>query len=508
MSSLARRGMGLVTLLAITGLGVGAAERDNVSVVQAVQNRDQATLKKLLKQGAAVSAPTTDGTTALHWAVYWNDPDTVELLLQAGAKIDAANRYGATPLWMACSNDDGRVANLLLKAGADPNLLAIGGEPPLMAAARAGNNDVVAALLARGADVNAKDKWRGQTALMWAVGNPEPHPDIVRTLLKYSADVHVRSTTGLNALMFAVRQNDLESAKLLLDAGAKVNEKGPGGTNALLMAITNNHYDLGRVLLDFGADPNLTDNNGFTALHQAVRRRAGANAALLFNEQEEIDKHSTPLLKELLAHGADPNARLPLKRYVRPVNENPDGYPAIIDVEYGGATPLWMAANAVDLEAIRTLVAAGADPSVPSIEHTTPLMVAAGLGHKSRGPSMTLGGWNRDNEPEIVETLKLLLQLGNELDGVNDNGQTALHGAAGVARPTVVQFLVDRGARLDLTDALGRTPAVVAEDNTTDKYRIQASLDANRIQQTNALLQRLGQQKKPSAQGRSEHPVN
>ena len=494
----------LVPLLAVASLG--AAGSDSSPVAQAVQNRDDARVRALLDQRADVNVPTADGTTALHWAVHWNDSETADLLIRAGANVNMANRYGATPLWLASERGYADVVGTLLKAGVDPNTLALGeGESPLMAAARAGSVETVELLLAHGADVNVKDAWRGQTALIMAAGNHEPNAEVVRVLLGHGADVHVRSAGGLTALLFAVRQHDVESVRLLLKAGANVNDQvaqaghseyagggqTPGGVSALRIVINHNYYDLAELLLDSGADPNAADSAGFTPLHAVVQKRAGGNPERggVAGMAQEGGEGSIGLLKNLLARAADPNARLPLK--LRPPNFNPNGYPEVNNVQYAGATPLWIAAHIADLEAMRILWAAGGDPLIPSMENTTALMVAAGLGYATRGPTSRLGGRWKDTEEAVIAVLEQLLEWGHDVNAVNDNGQTTLHGAVAAADPAVVQFLVDHGVSLDQKDSIGRTPFVMAEEHTTDKYRTNQSLIPADIQETYEALRRL-----------------
>ncbi len=487
----------LVPVLAALSLGAAAAAGyGDAPVARAVEDRDHARLRALLARGADVDAPGPDGTTALHWAVHWNDAETAGLLVRAGADVDAANRYGATPLWLAAERAAAELVGLLLDAGA--------GESPLMAAARAGGVAAVSRLLAHGADVDARDGWRGQTALMMAAGNHEPHAGVVRVLLAHGADVHARSRSieeapfaggglrpigGLTALHFAVRQNDAASAGMLLGAGAGVDERAPGGITPLRMAIDHGYHDLTGLLLDGGADPNGADDAGFTPLHAAVRKRAGGNPERGDRRAGAGGGRSIALLRDLLARGADPNARLPLKRL--PPNFNPDGYPQVNNVQYAGATPLWIAAHLADLEALRILEAAGADPLVASIENTTALMVAAGLGYATRGPTARLGGRRDDTEEAVLAVLEQLVAWGHDVDAVNDNGQTALHGAVAAADPAVVRFLADRGARLDREDSIGRTPLVMAQEHTTDKYRTSQALIPADVEKTYALLRDL-----------------
>jgi uncharacterized protein len=482
----------LMSLFAV--VSIGAAGRDQSSIVPAVQDGDLTRVRVTLERETEVDLPAADGTTALHRAVDRSDVEAARQLIRAGANVNAANRYAATPLWMACANDSAEMVEMLLSAGADPNTTAVGGEWPLMVAARAGRVDTVRALLAHGANVNAKEPWHGQTALMWAVGGHEPHPNVVRVLLQYHADVDVRSSGGMSALLFAVRQNDLESVRLLVEAGVNVDEKGPKEMRGLQIAIINQYYDLTEWLLDHGADVKVPDGAGFTPLHAAVQNRAGGNPERGDRRDGTNDERSIRLLKSLMAHGADPNTRTPSKRMPISRSLAPDSRPAIDGVEIGGITPLWMAANFVDLEAMRILAAGGANPQLPSMENTTPLMVAAGLGYGTRGPTSRLGGRNRDTEQAVSAVLTQLLEWGNNINAVNDNGQTALHGAAASAAPGIVKFLVDHGANASLVqkDAIGRKPINVADDNRSDKLRANQALDPTLIEPTYDLLRKLG----------------
>jgi ankyrin repeat protein len=482
-------GSWIVPFLALAG--AAAAADVGSPLAEAVKNRDNAAVLAQLKRRANVNAPLPDGTTALHWAVHWNDLETLNLLVRAGADLNATNRYGATPLWMACSDGDTAIVEALLKGGANPNLAALEGESPLMAAARAGSVEITGVLLAHGADVTAKDSWKGQTALMRAVGDFEPHADIARVLIENHSDVNAKSKGGFTPLLFAVRQGDLESTRLLVEAGANVNEKAPDGSNVLLVGINSGYFRIAEYLLERGASSSMPDRQGFTPLHQAVRRRAssGSQDALAF-------------MKTLVARGADINARTPLVPVKWPVDREASPRPKIDEIEFAGATPFWIAANAADTEALTLLKSLGADPTITTIEHTTPLMVAAGLGYGTRGPTARLGGRIGDsNAADVREgnksnaralaAVKLLVDMGQDINAVNDNGQTPLHGSASAAIPDVTKYLIERGARLEAKDTLGRTPLVVANDNRTDKYRANQNLLPEHIESTWAVLRPL-----------------
>ena len=155
----------LVPLLGL--LSLGATGRD-VPLVEAVKAKDVATVRALLQQPLDVKVAELDGTTALHWAAHGDDLDIVDLVLRAGADVSATNRYGVTALSIACENGNARLIERLLQAGADPNTTMADGETALMTAARTGRPDALTVLLRYGAEVNAKERQRGQTALIWA----------------------------------------------------------------------------------------------------------------------------------------------------------------------------------------------------------------------------------------------------------------------------------------------------------------------------------------------------
>jgi ankyrin repeat protein len=330
-----------------------------------------------------------------------------------------------------------------LNAGADPDTASPEGETALMTAARTGGVGAVGALLGHGAKVDAREGWRGQTALMWAA--LENHPAVVVALIERGADVNASSDGGFTALLFAIRAGHIEIVRTLLAAGARVNEPLPDGTTPLNLAIINAHYELAAVLLTMGARAN-DDSLGWTPLHQLVwTRRPNTNRGLIPPVPTgKLD--SLELVAELVAHGADVNAR---QR-----KEPKDGFRNLL--KRAGATPFLLAAKAADLELMRVLVANGADPLMSTEGDATPLMVAAGVGIWQTGESP---GTNA----EALDAVKLALQLGGDVKAVDANGDTALHGAAYRGADDIVQFLVDNGAQLDVINERGWTPLRIAE---------------------------------------------
>ena len=139
-----------------------------------------------------------------------------------------------------------------------------------MTAARTGKVDAVRVLLAHGAHVNARERWKQQTALMWAAH--EGNAETVKLLVDAGARLDDRSIFGWTPLLFAARQGQVDAIKALLAAGADINETLPDKTSALITAIQGLNYEAAGVLLENGIDPNAA-GQGWTALHQVVWSR-------------------------------------------------------------------------------------------------------------------------------------------------------------------------------------------------------------------------------------------
>jgi ankyrin repeat protein len=434
-----------------------------VRLVDAVKAADKTAVRSLLAQRVDVNAPQADGTTALHWAAHGDAAEIVELLIRAGANVKAANRYGVTPLWLACMNGNAATIEMLLKAGAEANTLLPEGETVLMTAARTGKLDAVKVLLGYGANVNAKEAWRGQTALMWAAA--EGHPDVIQVLVEQGAEIHARSNGGFTALLFAAREGQIGAVEALLKVGANLNDSLPGkaperadatagstrseiGPDAFLLAAANAHYELAAWLLDRGADPNAAPQ-GWTALHQVSWvRKAGIAGTNDPAPEGSGNMDSLEFVRKLVAKGAALNAR---------VTKRPSM--GVTTLNSIGATPFLLAARTADAEFMRLLAELGADPLLPNEDDTTPLMVAAGIGTQSPGE-------DPGTEPEVLEAVKVALELGNDLNAVDKNGETVMHGAAYKHVPSVVQFLADKGARIEVwnqQNKKGWTPLKITE---------------------------------------------
>lgn len=419
-------------------------------LVDAEKNADKTAVRDLLTNHADVNAPQPDGATALHWAAYWDDLDTAKALLQAGAAVDAKNRYGVTPLSLACTNGSAAMIDLLLNAKADVNLTLPGGETPLMTAARTGRTDAVKLLLTHGADVNAKDTDHGQTALMWAAA--EGNVSTVEMLHEFGADLHVVSKGGFTALLFAVREGKKDVGSLLLKEGASVNEtiQKPGkqaGTSAMNLAVANAHYELASMLLDAGADPNAAEQ-GWSALHTVTWIRQPGYASNDPAPDGSGNMNSIEFVKKIVEKGANLNAKMTIRTSV-----------GLSSLNTSGATPFLLAARTGDAELMRLLAKLGADPLIPNVDGTTPLMVAAGVGTRSPGE-------DAGTDAEVLEAVKVAIELGNDVNAVDKNGETAVHGAAYKHVAAAAQYLIDHGAKVELynhKDSHGWTALRIAE---------------------------------------------
>ncbi len=446
-----KRMAGLLVVLVVAS-GTAAA----AGLVDAAEAGDVHKVQSLLAAGADANLSQSDGTTALHWAAYLGDPAMARLLVGAGADVGAVNDYGVRPLSLACASASGELVGMLLAAGADPQAALSGGETVLMTAARTGNLAAVQALLAAGADPNASEK-NAQTALMWAAA--EGHAPVVEALIAAGADLRATLGSGFNPLFFAVREGRAAVVRQLLAAGLDVNEAlqrrarpmyqhAGSGMTPLILAIENGHFELAVALLEAGADPNEA-RTGYTPLHTITWVRKPKNSDFGSDPAPEGSGNLSSLqfVRTLVAMGADVNMGLARGR------SNPP------HINRQGATPFLFAADKADVPLMKVLLELGADPLLPNVENTTPLMAAAGLG--TTAPLEEAG-----TEQEAFAATQLLLSLGADINAVDDNGETTMHGAAYGSFPSVIQLLDDKGADPELwqlPNKHGWTPLFIAE---------------------------------------------
>jgi ankyrin repeat protein len=452
-----------------------------LDLIDAVQAGNSAAAIKLIDQKVNVNAKTSDGTTALHWAAHHNNADLVDRLIRAGADVNAKNEFGSTPLWEAVSELGTAVVEKLLKAGADANHLGPDGMTPLMMVARTTNLEGARLLLDHGADVNAKEQQKNQTALMGAAA--QSLPEMVRLLVKRGADVNARAMVnnmstasynpfgfmdwpanvssepragqplagGLTALLYASREGCAECVKALIEGGVDVNMQDPLGVTPLIMATQNLHFDTAAVLLKAGADPNRWDLWGRTPLYLTVDVNTLPHGGRA--DRPSLDETTgLDVIRMLLEAGANPNPQLKLLPPYR--NQGADrGVDRMLTI---GATPLLRAAKALDAPAVKLLVEFGAKLDLPNNAGITPVMAAAGMGSVDAD---TRGVYTTEDTPQrSVDTLRILLDAGADVNSRDPRGQTPIHAASFWGWNAAVQFLFDRGADPAVKDNGGKTP--------------------------------------------------
>ncbi len=451
-----RTSLGIVCLLVATSQAL-ADEKPTAPIADAAQKQDTAAVQELLAQGGPVNAAQVDGMTALHWATFFDDFELSTRLIKAGADVKARTRYGVDPLSIACMNGNARIVERLLEAGADPKSSLPGSESALMTASRTGQLAPVQLLLKHGADVNARER-KGQNALMWAAA--EGHLDVVNALLDAGADFRQALPSGFTPLFFAVREGRTSVALRLLKAGLDVDqamrgEMGKKGGNALTLAVDNGHFETAVALLDAGANPN-AQPKGYAPLHALtwVRkpiRGDGDPPPVGSGNVSGLD-----FVKAAVAHGADVNLRLA------------SGDSGFADFTMTGSTAFVLAARTGDLPLMKVLLELGADPKIGNADGSSALLAASGIGDLGSGQE------SAGTEQEAIEAVKLLVQLGLDVNLVDENGETAMHGAAYQNWPKLIGLLAQNGADVHVWNQRNRwgwTPLLIAQGYREGNFR-------------------------------------
>ena len=401
-----------------------------------------------------VNRRNADGSTPLQWAVYNGDVTAARRLLRAGANVALANNYGATAMSLAAEVANTEMLKVLLEAGANADSPNADGQTALMAVARTGNVAAAQFLLEHGATVDAKEKWGGQSALMWA--SARRHPEMMQLLISKGADVNARSidrdyqrhvtaegrpksldSGGLTPLLYAARENCVACVGVLLKSKVDIDLPDPDGVSPLLVAIMNANWDLAKQLIDAGADVNQWDIYGESPLYTAIDLRARIDGG-----RNSIDAPNTTtglaIVKLLLERGANPNMQLTFK----PAN-------ARGAITTRGATPLIRAAVNADAEVMKLLLEKGADATLSTADRQTPIhAVLAG-----RAP-----------EPQALELIKVLQKAGTDVNVValinhpeETRGGTALHYAVRKRYKDAIKLLASFKIDMDAVDQDGLT---------------------------------------------------
>ncbi len=526
---------------------VNAAQGDGMTALHwAAMNGDVELAQMLVYAGANVKATTRIGSyTALYIASQQGHAPVIEALVKAGADAKAGTSNGTTPLMAAAQAGKVDAVRVLVDNGADVNAKdGVRSQTPLMYAAAANRAAVIALLASRGAELTATSKVTdlsglsregmgfggnpqvpGATGPAQAAGAPPPgipgrpqpqtgppgaaggrggtRPGVDRN---YQLNELIGAHGGLTPLLFAVRQGYAGSVDALLKAGADVNLVSAGDkTSPLLLAIINGHFDVAQTLLDKGTDPNATSLNGVAPLY-AVLNVEWAPKALYPQPRAHMQQKLgyLELMKHLIDQGADPNARLKMKVWYSGYSFDLSGVDEI------GASAVWRAAYASDVAAMRLLVAAGADPNVPTMKpagrprfgdmldlrevrdlsglpeipiggpSVMPLHAAAGVGY---GEGFGANSHRFAPTGMLAAVKYLVEELGADVNAADHEGNTAMHHAAARGDNEMILYLVSKGANPKAVDREGRTTVDMANGPV---QRIQP------FPETIALLEKLG----------------
>jgi len=390
------------------------------------------------------------------------DHATITRLLEDGADPSESNAYGVTPLGLACLNADARATRLLLDQGAKPTTSA--GEPLMILAARSGSSECIQLLLKHGCKPSDRGA-RQQTPLMWAASRG--HLDAVDLLLKSGAESEEQLASGFDALFFAIRAGHTDVTSRLLEEGLDVNDarkpkqkQGKGirsGTSALMLAIENGHFELALELVSAGADPN-DKRTGFAPLHAVswIRKTVrGDSPQGIPPPRGSGQVMPIEFVRKLVEAGADPN--------IQATTGNGGGG----NLKTKGATPFFLASWTGDLPLMNVLLELGADPTINNSDDSTPLLAACGLGVSAPGEEPSL-------EADAIAAATLLLELGADINHVDQRGETTMHCAAYKSAPALIEFLDQRGAQIETWNRKNKsqwTPLLIAQGFRPGNFR-------------------------------------
>jgi ankyrin repeat protein len=460
----------------------------------AVYHDDSEAIDLLISAGAKVDSKNREGVTPLHLASLFGNFHIIDRLIKGGADAKQTGPAGETMLMLAARNGNPDAIRSLVAAGADVNAKEpIRGTTALMWAVEQRHAPAVNALLQAKADFSAKsapaglprnymaprlnpdavqraNRIRAEAAkagrsyeeqlafeqangsiVVRRLGLPSPNaprqppasaqpPAARRGEDEDDSEVVVAGLVGsggggLTALVFAAREGDLESAKLLIEAGADLNQTTEYGWTPLLTATNNRHYKLAKYFIEHGADVNRANKGRWTPLYLATDNRniEGGDFPVPKPDMDHLE-----YINFLLDHGANPNAQAKDNTLTR----------TIFTMQWfteDGATPFVRAAQSSDLELLKLLLAHGANPLMKTNHGDTALTAASGIGWVD-------GVTYERSAKENVETVNFLLGLGLDPNAANDDGRTPLMVAAAKGRTEVIQLLVDHGAKLDTRD--------------------------------------------------------
>jgi ankyrin repeat protein len=475
----------MVKMLLAAGANVKAATREGAitPLFMACTNGNAAIIEALLNAGAGPNSVNANGTTALMTSAASGGVDAVKVLLAHGAGVKAKeSAHGQTALMFAAALNRDAVIRVLMAHGAEPNMATAvrkvervrfdqdgnvveerpggGRGAPANAKAQEAADEAGDAQAAAAAAKTATETTRADlNALSRALGFQSAELRLAKPRAR-AGDVAARaprrvgpeSTGGMTALHYTAREGHMAAARALVESGADVNAINADKFSPLVMAIANGHFDLARYLLDHGADPNLATLSGLTALYATVDVQWAPHAWFPQPSTEQEKISYLDLMKALIDKGANVNAPVGEKLWFRSFTND------YTWVDPAGATPFWRAAQSSDIVAMRLLVDHGADPKIATKSGETPLMAAAGIGWAAN--------WSVNAPFPLVDAVKYCVELGNDVNAADNRGYTALHGAAYRGNNDMVNYLVSKGAKVDVRSKAGDTVADMANGPT------------------------------------------
>ena len=519
----------IVRLLLNAGADHGVTTRlgDHTALHVASRAGQASSVLALLNAGAVVNALTTTGTTPLHFAATAGNVDTLTALLDHGAHANAREPvWGQTPLMFAAAADRGGALAALLARGADPGVTGtvvdIAARNKTDQADSRRRRERMAALReGREPDVNEAPSASAiaePTPAPHTPEHPEPPSAESRAAARaaeataYEADLQeepeplgfadlVGTHGGLTALLLAARDGHTDAARTLVDGGADINQvSAADATSPLLIAAINGHFDLAMLFLEMGADPSLSSDAGATPLYGALNMQWAPKAR--HPQPTDYLQQSASymeLMDALLAAGADVNARLTKSLWFTTYNRD------LLGVDRAGATPFWRAAYALDIDAMRMLLAHGADPHLPTRvvpsrrrpldpdpsglppmelggAAVSPVLAASGVGY-GQGYA---GNTHRHVPDGWLQAVRFLVEeVSADMHYRDHNGYNAIHHAAARGDNELILYLVEHGVDVTQVSRRGQTTVDMANGPV---QRIQP------FPETIAILERLGAQ--------------
>ncbi|MGZ3273280.1 MAG: ankyrin repeat domain-containing protein [Caulobacteraceae bacterium] len=433
---------------------------------------------------ATPKGTTPDGSTPLMQAAYDGDVAQARRLLAQHANVNAVNAYGVSAMLLAAESSNTALIDVLLKAGAKANSANLDGETALHLVARTGNVAAARLLLAHGVKVDAREKFGGQTPLMWAAARR--HAPMVEFLASKGADVNARSMVrdyqrvataesrakfldrgGFTPLLYAVRENCKDCVDILLKHKADINLPDPANVPPLSIAMMNGNWDVARRLVEAGADVNAWDIFGQSPLHVAIgymNTRAGNNP---LDSDAQNKATGRDLVKLLVDRGANPNQELFFKAPGR-------------DTGVGrGYTPFLAACASGDLDLVKLLLEHGANPKLATADGQGAIILAVGsrVGGTANPGAASASGADFGNaqgvttiraatgpEDRAITLIKFLAANGADVKLVakrhflqRTRGGSALHYAVRGGNKALIGALLDLGADVNAKDEDGLT---------------------------------------------------